>query len=264
MKNILYNLYPQGKKYALTMSYDDGRDFDRRVVEYFNRYGIRGTFHLNTSRLDQPGCVTKAEISSLYAGHEVSCHTYTHPFLQLCPPTRMAEEIRLDRDGLENACGYVVRGMSYPYGTYDDRVIEAMAAAGMQYSRTTRSTGTFHLPDNFMAWHPTTHHSGDIMGLFDKLVSSSHQTLELLYIWGHSYEFNDQGNWETLETFCKHASRHPAVWYATNIEIYDYVMASRSLMFSLSGDRAYNPTCTPVWVTVDGTPVEIKPGANTL
>ena len=43
--------YPQGLKKALTFSYDDGREFDRRLVEVFNQHGLKGTFHLNSGTL---------------------------------------------------------------------------------------------------------------------------------------------------------------------------------------------------------------------
>ncbi|WP_259305162.1 hypothetical protein [Enterococcus asini] len=41
-----YLCYPGGKFKALTMSYDDGRTEDRRLIEIFNRWGLKGTFHL--------------------------------------------------------------------------------------------------------------------------------------------------------------------------------------------------------------------------
>ena len=43
----IYNCFPGGKFKALTMSYDDGKLEDRRLVDIFNRNGIRGTFNLN-------------------------------------------------------------------------------------------------------------------------------------------------------------------------------------------------------------------------
>ena len=52
MKNIYY-CFPQGKAKALTMSYDDGREQDRKLVEIFNRYGIRGTFNLNYGLMER-------------------------------------------------------------------------------------------------------------------------------------------------------------------------------------------------------------------
>ena len=33
---------------AVTFSYDDGIEQDRRLVEIFNRYGMKCTFNLNT------------------------------------------------------------------------------------------------------------------------------------------------------------------------------------------------------------------------
>ena len=39
-------LFPEGKFKALTFSYDDGNVADRRLVEIFNRYGMKGTFNL--------------------------------------------------------------------------------------------------------------------------------------------------------------------------------------------------------------------------
>jgi len=258
------NLYPNGKKYALTMSYDDGRDYDRRVVEIFDKNGIKGTFHLNSSRFDSPGAVTTPEIPDLYKNHEVSCHTLTHPFLQHCPVNVALDEIRKDRELLEKACGYTVRGMSYPFGTYNEQVIDIMRMSGMNYSRTTIATNNFNLPSEFLAWHPTTHHKGDLKGLYERLIASRHSTMQLLYIWGHSYEFENDNNWNVLEDFCKLASGNDDIWYATNIEIFDYVMAIKALQFGVNYDMVYNPSCCSVWVAIDGVPVEIKPGENKL
>lgn len=47
-------LYPGGLRKALTFSYDDGQIFDRRLAELLRSHGMKGTFHLNSGRLD-PG-----------------------------------------------------------------------------------------------------------------------------------------------------------------------------------------------------------------
>ena len=44
---VIYTCFPGGKHKVLTMSYDDGRLEDRRLVELLNRYGISGSFYLN-------------------------------------------------------------------------------------------------------------------------------------------------------------------------------------------------------------------------
>ena len=45
----------------------------------------------------------------------------------------------------------------------------------------------------------------------------------LFYVWGHSYEFDKDNNWEIIENFAEYVGKREDVWYVTNIEIYDYV-----------------------------------------
>ena len=265
---ILANLFPDGKKTALTMSYDDGCDFDKRLVEIFNKNGIKGTFHLNSMNLanNKAGCVHFDEIADVYKGHEISCHTFTHPHPTCVPDTVLVSEILEDRRVLEKACGYTVRGMSYPYGDYNDHTIGIFRSCGMLYSRTTIATGNFNLPEDFMKWHPTCHHRPEMEKLFDTMRAQSNRWTRhaVMYVWGHSYEFNNDNNWELMENFCAYAAGKEDVWYATNIEIYDYIMASRALMVGMDGKTVYNPSCVPVWVSADGAPLKILPGENIL
>ncbi|MBE6575408.1 MAG: polysaccharide deacetylase [Ruminococcaceae bacterium] len=256
------NLYPGGKCRALTMSYDDGRIHDRRLIEIFNRYGIRGTFHLNSGKLDQEDFVTSAEVATLYAGHEVSLHTVTHPYLEITATEELIYEVMEDRRVLESLCGYPVRGMSYPFGTYNTKVVEQLRALGIRYSRTTQATNKLYVPDDFLMWHPTCHHKNDIMAKLESFRKRPGPGA-LLYIWGHSYEFANHNNWELMEEFCAAAGGDKDTWYATNIEIYDYITAQRSLTLSADRTMAYNPSAISVWVGIEGEPVECKPGVVT-
>ena len=65
---VIYTCFPGGKHKVLTVSYDDGRLEDRRLVELFNRYGIRGTFNLNGG-LPRPERIPESEWVELYKGH---------------------------------------------------------------------------------------------------------------------------------------------------------------------------------------------------
>ena len=67
--NKVYCCYPGGKHKALTLSYDDGKLQDRRLVALFNRYGIKGTFHINSGLFDDPRRIKPEEIATLYEGH---------------------------------------------------------------------------------------------------------------------------------------------------------------------------------------------------
>ena len=43
-----------GKKKAITFSFDDGVWQDRRLIEIFNKYGLKGTFNLNSEAFGMP------------------------------------------------------------------------------------------------------------------------------------------------------------------------------------------------------------------
>ena len=41
------------------------------------------------------------------------------------------------------------------------------------------------------------------------------------------------------------------IWYATNIEIVDYMKAARNLKFTVEGILVYNPGAIFVWISVE-------------
>jgi peptidoglycan/xylan/chitin deacetylase (PgdA/CDA1 family) len=258
---IRFDLFPGGVNKALTLSYDDGRDFDRRMVDIMNRAGIRGTFHLNSGMLGKPGYLRPDEVAPLFAGHEVSVHTVSHPFLNMSPTERIADEILQDRRALEALVGYPVKGMSYPFGTWNDQVVNMLPALGIEYARTTASHGSFDMPADFLRWNPTCHHR-DMLEYAEKLIEyrPRHSRMALLYVWGHSYEFDTHNNWEQFERFCERIGGRSDIWYATNAEIVAYMNALRALRFSVSGGIVHNPSAIPVWFSAEGRAVEVKPG----
>ena len=52
-------------------------------------------------------------------------------------------------------------------------------------------------------------------------------------------------------------------WYATNIQIVDYMKAARNLKFTIDGDLVYNPSAQSVWISVDGELFYV-PGGETI
>ena len=128
---IKFNLYKGGKKRAFTMSYDDGQIHDLRLIEIFNKYGIKGTFNLNAQNIDRAGYVTSEDVRTKYVGHEVATHGFTHQYFERIPKEELIREILEDRRVLESLCGYPVCGCAYPYGTLSDEVkgeLRALAA----------------------------------------------------------------------------------------------------------------------------------------
>jgi len=262
---VSLSLFPGGRSKALTLSYDDGPEHDRHLVEIFNRFGLRGTFHLNSSFLGHEGRIAPKEVASLYKGHEVSAHSVTHPFLEQLPPAAMIQEILEDRRRLEEMCGYPVRGMSYPFGTYTREIAALLASLGIRYSRTVNKTGSFEIPEDFLLWHPTIHHGNDLLETGQRFLDQTNwgSRLRLLYVWGHSFEFPRENNWELMEQFGEKMGGRSDIWYATNIEIVDYVQALRRVEFSADFVTALNPTAAELWITAGKKPVRLAPGSRT-
>lgn len=258
----IYVCFKEGKHKALTMSYDDGRSEDRRLVEIFNRYGIKGTFHLN-SGLDSKGRIPKEEWKELYQGHEISCHTVTHPTIARCPMEQVALQVLEDRRMLERAAGYPVRGMSYPNGSYNQEIVKLLSSIGIEYCRVVGDTDDFALPENFLTWKATCHHNHRLLENGERFCALyKTQYLYLMYVWGHSYEFTQDGNWGLIEEFCRMMGGREDIWYATNLEIVDYMKASRNLKFTVDGNLVYNPGAQSIWIQADEKILEIPGGAT--
>lgn len=258
----IYFCYPQGRHKALTMSYDDGKRADERLVGLFNRYGIRGTFHLNSGLLGEGERITAAEVPVLYRGHEVSAHTLTHPTLARCPQEQVVQEIMEDRIRLEGLLKVPVRGMSYPNGSYNGEIKKLLPHLGIEYARVVQTThGGFGLPDDWLEWRGTCHHNDHLLEHAHTFVGlHKRQYLYLMYVWGHSYEFDNDNNWEVMEEFCRIAGGRDEIWYATNIELVRYMKACGNLIFSAARDFVYNPGASSVWLEAGGTVVEVAGG----
>ncbi len=262
----VYCCYPKGKTKALTFSYDDGKIQDRRLVEMFNKYNLKGTFNINYGLLNRPERVPENEVSHLYVGHEIATHTLTHPTICRCPMTMVAEEILADRKGLESITNYVVRGHAYPNGSYNKDIMQLFQQLGIAYGRVVPSKADFELPENPMEWYPTCHHNDPkLMELGKEFVElSKRQYLKLMYVWGHSYEFDNNNNWEMMEEFCQLISGKDDIWYATNIEIIDYMEVLKNLKFTADGEGVFNPSASSAWVQIDDDRiVEVKGGMFT-
>lgn len=274
--------FPEGKRKALTLSYDDGIVHDRRLVELMNRYGVKGTFNLNSAllgrsciiRIDgvdvEDSVITAEEIPQLYEKHEVATHAARHIALTQCGNAALCEIVE-DRKVLESLVPYMVLGHAYPFGAYDKTVFAMLKAAGIRYARTVVSTGDFRIPENFLEWHPTCHHADSrLMELARQFCGQKEypgkiEEPQIFYLWGHSYEFARQDNWNVIEDFLAYVSDYKEeIWMATNGDIVDYVEACRKLVFSMDGTRVYNPSCRTVWMEAAGEVYSIRAGETAV
>jgi hypothetical protein len=269
--------YPGGKAKALTLSYDDGIFEDFRLIDIMTKHGLKGTFNINAQHMNattKPADahrerLTAEQARALYrpSGNEVALHGYTHPHLELLSRERMAYEIVMDRVGLEQMTGEIVRGMAYPFGTTNNDVVDCLEACGVAYARTVVSSGNFSLPRNKRDWLtlPATCHHNDarLMKLAEQFVNNTprpHDPSLMFYLWGHAYEFAINDNWDVIERFAEYMGGHEDIWYATNIEIYEYIEAYGQLRWSADGNIVHNPTATTLYFNYGTTPVVLGAG----
>ena len=263
--------YPDGKPKAVTFSYDDGVLQDERLCALFDKYGVKGTFNFNIAP-DRPLRFTKEQVHSIFLskGHEIAVHGAHH---RASGHLRSIEGIRdiLDcRLGLEEICGRIIRGMAYP-DTGITRISNAesyekirryLSELDIAYARTLGGDNdSFLLPEDFLAWMPTAHHNNpEIMDYIDRFLKlnlsvNTYYAVRmprLFYIWGHSYEFDRNDNWAHMEEIVCALANKEDIWYATNIEICEYVEAYKRLRYSADGHTVQNPTSCTVWLDVDG------------
>ena len=162
------------------------------------------------------------------------------------------QEIMKDRENLERIFGGIVRGMAYPFGTYNDEVVKALGECGILYSRTIVSTGRFDVPVDWLRMPATCHHAdSNVFTFIDKFLGENNEmTPWLFYMWGHTKEFDkniDHNSWAHMEEIAKKVSGKDDVWYATNIEIYNYVTAFNRLEWTANGSVVHNPSNVDVW-----------------
>ncbi len=247
--------FPGGRWKALIMSYDDGHVQDRSLVPIFNAYGIRGTFHLNSGFLDQDTFITSGEVAGLFAGHEVSLHTVDHPDLTQCNDATVQWETTTCRSRLTSLAGYPVNTMSYPFGAFNQRVINLVSNAGANCARTVLSAAALnYLPPNYLKWHPTVHHTG-AAAWADELVSRTNEDLALLFVWGHSYELDygyADNSWAYMTSLCQTLGNRGDIWYAGMGDVRYYLAAIQALGYPAS-NGVHNPSGDiTVWAKLDG------------
>lgn len=220
----------------VTLSFDDGILQDERLIGILDECGLKCTFNLNSGLLGNvdalplPGKtvnhtkVSPDRVRSLYAGHEVAAHTLHHPDLKALPHDKIVEEVERDRTNLEALAGKEVIGFAYPGGhpNYNECVLSAVRVTGVRYARNIENTGGFSLPEDFLLWRPTVQADDPVRlnRTVDRFFSEADEGIRVLFIWGHSYEFDYYDTWEEIGHIFRRFKGRKDVVPMTNGEIY--------------------------------------------
>ncbi|MBR0419821.1 MAG: polysaccharide deacetylase family protein [Erysipelotrichaceae bacterium] len=261
-------LFPGGFKKAFTLSYDDGVIQDKRLLELFEKYNVKGTFNIGYGVLgykpEGPGpfSISKVEIEEvkeLYKDQEVGGHSLYHSDLTSLGEPYMMYEILEDKQKLESLVEKPLQMFAYPFGLFNKNVKRVLKSAGYKGARTIRTTHRFDLPDDPFEIDPTCHHGDEkLMSLAGDFINSASLRPQLFFVWGHAYEFDKDDNWDVMDEFLAYMdANRQDIWFATNGELLSYLEAYKRLEYSVDGSMIYNPTCTDVEIVTSFTTKEV-------
>lgn len=219
---------------AVTLSYDDGVESDKKLLDILNKYNMKCTFNLNSGiqtysnvwnnkgfdvhRMDPDN------LKQLYAGHEIAAHGTKHLW-----PSKIENEEGLKSEffddivALEDLFDKRIQGMAYAFGDCNDKVVDYLKGLGLHYARTVKSNHNFDLQEDLLRFEPTCRHKDErLMELAKQFAESKPDKPQIFYLWGHSYEFDVDNNWNVIEEFCRYISNRDDIFYGTNTEVFEY------------------------------------------
>lgn len=262
--------FPGGKDRAFTLSYDDGVETDVKLAEILIRHGLCCTFNISGGlfgyqapnwpykRLEED----QARQLYLRPGFEVASHSLHHPYLTRISLENGVYELVEDRRRLEAFTGGLVTGLALPYCDAREELIGTMPAIGLDYCRYGSGDGGFQMPKDWYHWQPTCRHKDEKLFAYAEsfLRAAPGAGPRIFYVWGHSYEFDRDNNWDLMEKFAAYMGSHDHVWYATNMEICHYLRAAEQVRSTADGSTLHNPTATAIWYEIGGETWTLAPG----
>ena len=224
----------------VTFSFDDGTVQDRRLVTLLNKYGMKATFNLCSNQwgqvhaIDHLGVVVdhselpETEVAELYRGHEIACHTKTHPSnLDELSAAEILAEVEDNRRDLERLTDYPVTGLAYPWGKWNRTILELLRTqTPIRYGRTTVKAADYGPPEDWLAWHPSGGRATDpaLLDEIHRFMDVPDEDIQILYIWGHSFEFDKTPDgWQRFEEALKLLRDAKSLVSCTNSQVIDFV-----------------------------------------
>lgn len=145
----------------VTLSFDDGwTSHYRNVLPMLNNAGLKATFfvmsdeakHADEENLNDPNSyLTYARLKELQtAGHEVTAHTRTHSSLVGLSSLQAKNEVQGSREDLLNEGFTPVSVFAYPFGDYNNNVIQIVKDAGFAGARSVDGGYNTKLDDKYV------------------------------------------------------------------------------------------------------------------
>lgn len=265
---MIRKCYPNGKKKAFVLTYDDGVLQDVRLVLLLNRYGLKGTFNLNSLLMEREfswqhekiGSVRRLPLSvaaHLYEGHEVASHSCTHPDLQGMSREGLLYELGHDKYLLEQLVKQPVLGFGVPFDYYDDVVADCACQLGFRYARGSEETKSYAPNADPFHQNAGMFHLGEGLELFVDGFLQTEEELATCIIVGHSYDLDAEDLWEAMEALFAKVSGAEDVLSMTHLEYVEYLQTMEQA--EIQGDCVVNHSDRSLWFEINGTMCEVAP-----
>lgn len=241
-----------GQRVLMTTSWDDGHPLDFRIAELLTKYGLTGTFYV--PRSSQRQVMTAAQVRELSGTFEIGAHTLDHVRIDRMPDAEASWQLLGSRRWVEETTGKKCSVFCFPGGKFKNRQLRLVREAGFHAARTVELlsaaepsyvTGLWIIPTTVQAFPhgafayarnaakrfslshlvstPAALHSRGWVALAKEMFSRTAECGGVFHLWGHSWEIEEESQWENLEAFLKTMCSWREKWNGvTNSELCEY------------------------------------------
>jgi len=154
---------------TVVFTFDDGLKTALDAADILESHGARGTFYVISGLLGElhegQRVLETSEVKELHdSGHEIGSHTVSHRHLTHYRSKHVGNEVIESKSVLEDLIGEEITSFSYPYGDYNDEVVEEVGKADyknavtIDMSSINSSDDCLELPRHVVYdWHDRSH-----------------------------------------------------------------------------------------------------------
>ncbi len=213
---------------VITTSWDDGHPLDLRLAELLSKYGLPGTFYAPLR--SQRETMSAAQIRELSGSFEIGGHTVSHVDLNSVPLQTGKDEIAGCKQELEAITGRACESFCFPLGHYRAEHLAEVKRCGFTLARTVelmsfdfprKAAGIAVVPTTVQAYASGQGavmrnglkrlNAGNLLRALrcrrddwsmtaDRLLDEFWKTGGVFHLWGHSWEIEESGDWQRLES----------------------------------------------------------------
>ena len=170
----------------IVLTFDDLTQDMVTVSDILKSVGARGVFFINTAAIVSE--VEEGVVRELAKGHEVGSHSHTHPDLAKLSVEEVFRELELSKQILSRIIGREVKSFAYPYGAYNNAIVETVRRSGYIAARTTDVEPPITRVEDFLKlpvlFHDFLHLSKEaVENMLRKLLGERYTPSTLEYVW---------------------------------------------------------------------------------